>query len=524
MKKNSISIKYFKLFNALNIIFRKLEVLIIFMSFFQRQEPKYAAQPFSIHRSHMKTDEIYNPYSLEKSLPEETQISPEKTESFDNYQEQKSKNFQEGGLMNKKSPNYYLDLQNSFYSPQKRLRLIIVLSALGSILLFISPSIPSLSFKSNLFLSSTIIIGIILILIIYIIFNLYKLIYYSIPLIALSAFLLNAPIATILFGLGIILILIAFYHNLQYKHQNTSSFSFQTNNVSPFFNELLKKKPTPPTKDPAQLFRNDILSQQGNDNNFDSNISFSSNPVYFQSDRISASSSITQSDYLSDSNIKKLHEQTLEKLKLTSNQFNKYLSKMKEFISQSILSKIIKHLHSEQPFYYSMTNIPGYESNDNRKYISDRLKNLSLSKSLSSHNGDRGARETLTDQEWTTKRPSDNQIILHVLSVCFSRYMAGKSRMQFKQKYIFLDREPKWEKEGDILICAETTIDGKKRYYIYTTFESSQPDKFWAFDGYDSLYCVLTIFFWIVKEKYHFLLDGADLCDTPFFMNKIFSD
>jgi hypothetical protein len=69
-------------------------------------------------------------------------------------------------------------------------------------------------------------------------------------------------------------------------------------------------------------------------------------------------------------------------------------------------------------------------------------------------------------------------------------------------------------------LCCE----GFKNFYVLTKSENNQPERHWAGPGRDAIYSGLVLFFWFVGEKMGFLLEGADLTDSPFFMDRVFSN
>jgi hypothetical protein len=169
-----------------------------------------------------------------------------------------------------------------------------------------------------------------------------------------------------------------------------------------------------------------------------------------------------------------------------------------------------------------MLAVPGYENC--RSYILQRINGLAASQFLAGHYGDRGDR--WYDREWTTDLPSDNQIVLHILSVWLSYFMCGRRsgaiQMRFSQKYLCINREPEIENEDDILLCS----DNGSEFYVFTRqsqIDSAFPEKFYVFPGRDAMYAGLTLLFWFVKKKQRFLLEGADLTEPPMCMDRVFS-
>ncbi|OHT12859.1 hypothetical protein TRFO_17113 [Tritrichomonas foetus] len=214
-----------------------------------------------------------------------------------------------------------------------------------------------------------------------------------------------------------------------------------------------------------------------------------------------------------------LSSETLRKIGITSVAFSKYVTNMKSFVSKTILAKHAKKMHSDDSLIASMLAVPGYEHCN--AYVMHRVNSLSSSQFLAGHFGDKGDR--WYDREWTTDLPSDNQIVMYILSVWLSFFMSGKrkgrSQMLFNQKYLFIKRDPVLEGEDDILLCS----DDWSKFYVYTHYKSGTPEKFYAPPGRDSMYAGLTLLFWFVKEKKRFLMEGADLTDTPICMDRVFS-
>jgi hypothetical protein len=120
--------------------------------------------------------------------------------------------------------------------------------------------------------------------------------------------------------------------------------------------------------------------------------------------------------------------------------------------------------------------------------------------------------------------PSDNQIVMHILGTWLSFFMSGRPvdrrvRMVFHERFVRIEkREPKIEKDDELYLCS----DDWKRFYVLTRWGGSE-QRFWAFPGIDCMYAGLVLFFWFVKEKFDFALDGADLRDRPMFMERVYS-
>lgn len=209
----------------------------------------------------------------------------------------------------------------------------------------------------------------------------------------------------------------------------------------------------------------------------------------------------------------------LKKLGITTVMYNKYLSNFKSMISQTVLTKLIQKLHSEESMYITMLSVPGYEHC--RGYIIQRIKALASSQYLSGHFGDCG--DYYEGREWTTDSPSDNQIVMHILSVWFSYFMGGKNPDRFQnlfyEKYLFIKREPIFDDEESVLLCSDDYCN----FYVYTKYGDNIPEKFYTFLGRDSMYAGLMLFFWFIMKKKNFLLDAADFTETPMCIDRIFS-
>ena len=237
--------------------------------------------------------------------------------------------------------------------------------------------------------------------------------------------------------------------------------------------------------------------------------------TYAMADRANASTS--KSGAFSNDSYR-LAIEGLQKLGMTETQFNRYVSNMKQLIAKSILAKLVKMLHMDQPLVVQMLAVPRAESYG--EYVRNRIRAMST-QGLIGHLGDHG--EMWRDKEWTSDMPSDNQIVLHILSIMFSYLMCGKKmtnvRPIFDQKYLFIKREREIEDvENDVLLCT----DDFSQFYVYTKYKTQVPEKWYALPGRDSMYGALTLFFWFVKEKKNFFLEGADFADEPLCMERVF--
>ena len=237
--------------------------------------------------------------------------------------------------------------------------------------------------------------------------------------------------------------------------------------------------------------------------------------TYAMADRANASTSKT-GEFSNDAY--RLAIEGLQKLGMTETEFNRYVSNMKQLIAKSILAKLVKMMHSDEPLVVQMLAVPRAESYGD--YVRNRIRALS-EQGLVGHLGDHG--EMCRDKEWTSDMPSDNQLVMHILSIMFSYLMCGKKmtnvRPIFDQKYLFNKREREIEDvENDVLLCT----DDFSQFYVYTKYKTQVPEKWYALPGRDSMYGALTLFFWFVKEKKNFFLEGADFADEPLCMERVF--
>lgn len=320
------------------------------------------------------------------------------------------------------------------------------------------------------------------------------------------------------FSLSIILFIIAaIAYRAQIVRQSEQFLSIPQYNFSAQQSDLQNRIERPSE---MFLFNEEKYGKSAYDSTADATSSAggSNSRLYEISDR--PTSIIREMSYGQTTDYDQLSNDSFEKLSpgLTRVQFNIYNSNMKQFISKILLHKLAKGMYSDKPLFAAMLNIPGYDSC--REYIMQRIISLSSSRFLSGNYGDKGDR--WKEIEWTTDYPSDNQLILHVLSIWMSYFMGGRRKEAnlefFKQKYIYIKKEPKLENE-DILICS----DDWSNFYIYTQNHESKSysfEKFYLPSGKDSLISALTLFFWFVKEKKNYLIDGADLKDKPMYMDK----
>ena len=267
---------------------------------------------------------------------------------------------------------------------------------------------------------------------------------------------------------------------------------------------------------PSQMFAIYGSTNQIKTPEFYSDASVDLYPKFVNADRPTASkssvSSITRTlEAQTDSHA----NDTLKKLGLKLQIFNQYTSNMKNFIQKDILSKIVKNLSSDKPYIDMMLSVPNYD----QKHVIQRITYLASSPYLAGHTGEKG----------------DNQIVLHILSVWLSYLMTHSKEDKlpspvFSQKYLAIGgTEPKIQSDNDVYIVANNQYNS---FHIITRsfdslkkgnlIEASNVERFYARPGKDMMYSTLTLFFLIIKKKFEFLLDGADLQEPPFCMHRIF--
>lgn len=238
------------------------------------------------------------------------------------------------------------------------------------------------------------------------------------------------------------------------------------------------------------------------------------NGQFVNADR--ATASFGKIERIADVNIDQRALKALQDLSIPYTHFKQYLSNMKVFISQTLMKKLSTQLHSDDPMIETMLSVPKYEHC--REYTMQRVKELANSLS---HYGNKGTK--WEEREWSSELPSDNQIVLHILGTWLSFFMCGKKigkrpKLVFQQKFFSYHREPSSDDGKPVVIFTNDWSD----FSVITSFKSSPIIKYQAFSGLDSLYSALTIFFWIINEKYHYLLDGADLTDVPICIDRVY--
>ena len=244
---------------------------------------------------------------------------------------------------------------------------------------------------------------------------------------------------------------------------------------------------------------------------------------YNKADRASATFAEYESTSTDDASIEQLASASLKKLQLSSSQFSKYTLNMKSFIQKRLLKKLVPEIHKKDARIQEMITIPNYEHQ--KKYVIQRIRVLANSEYLAGQYGDKGV--AWDGKEWTTELPSDNQIVLHVLSVWISVQMDTMRdkvhfRNHFTERYMYIGSNPYKDEESPypVMLCSENWSN----FYVFAKFNSDSQEKFYAPIGRDSLYSALTIFFYIIKEKRKFILEGCNLVDSPFYMDKVFSN
>jgi hypothetical protein len=246
---------------------------------------------------------------------------------------------------------------------------------------------------------------------------------------------------------------------------------------------------------------------------------------YTQADRATSAINRTQFLLSADASIDQLASDAIHKLGISSTEFSQYLGNMKAFLTRSLLAKLAPELNSsDNQMIEDMVTVPKFEYA--REYVIHRVRCLARTAYLAGHFGPSGDRWNGREFE-SQKLPSDNQIVLHILGTWLSFFMSGRRlsgrvRMIFHEKFIAIERrEPRIEKETDLYLCS----DDWKRFCVLTRWpqKGGLEQRFWAFPGIDGLYAALVLFFWFVKEKFDFALDGADLRDRPIFMERVFS-
>jgi hypothetical protein len=238
---------------------------------------------------------------------------------------------------------------------------------------------------------------------------------------------------------------------------------------------------------------------------------------YVEADR--ASSSVKPSTFSAGGpDLESLAAETLRKLGLAAPIFNMYVANFKSFVAQRILAKLEKELRSDQDVIKSMITIQPFDCRD---YIAQRIKDLASSSTLAGHYGSQGA--SWNDREWTPDFPSDNQIVLHILDVWLSSFMSQRRTKMvgqpFSEKFLCVKKDPPIETDYEIKLWYDT--DHYRKFIVYTRWKG-ECERFCGMQGRDSMYGALTVFFWLVKEKRNFFLDGADLKESPICMDRVF--
>lgn len=241
---------------------------------------------------------------------------------------------------------------------------------------------------------------------------------------------------------------------------------------------------------------------------------------FVPSDRPTASFQSNVNTLSIDTSIDQLAADSLRSLGLSDSEYGQYLLNFKTFISNIILKKLVKELHSDSHLIEAIVSLPAYENH--REYVIERIKKLAASQYLAGHFGDRGDR--FKDSEWNSEMPSDNQILMHVFGTWLSYFMSHNKKHHltniFKTKFVTLKRDTSLESTQGQLLCVE---DWVRFYVLAKDKKTGQTRRFWAFPGRDSMYSALVIFFYIIKRDENNILDCADLQVEPICMDRVFS-
>jgi hypothetical protein len=272
-------------------------------------------------------------------------------------------------------------------------------------------------------------------------------------------------------------------------------------------------------------------------------------------DRATAHVGPIRRDLVELQNVDQRASRSLQLLNLTPATFVQYKDNLKTFIARNIIMKLELNLQSDDPMIKLMLEVPDYAHC--QQYVKQRIRGLATPH-LGTHQADRGDR--FEDREWSHEFPSDNQIVLHILTAWLSHRMTAskpgaRCPLVFKERFISIGKERKPEKEDDIILCSSPpppgTLQGEgaqrdanmqkeswKEFYVFTKFKKEQPAKtpadqtvpeqseqmrFWAPPGRDSMYGALTLFFYFVGKKLDNLIDAADLQDPSCGLHRIFT-
>jgi hypothetical protein len=264
--------------------------------------------------------------------------------------------------------------------------------------------------------------------------------------------------------------------------------------------------------DPSKAFarpRSEIAKKAPSSTNFSRR--------YVAADRVGAS--VKPSTFSAGGpELESLAGETLRKLGLAAPVFNTYVANFKSFVAQRILAKLEKELRKDQDVIKSMITIQPFDCRD---YIAQRIKDLASSGTLAGHYASQGA--NWNDREWTPDFPSDNQIVLHILDVWLSSFMSqGRIKrvgQPFSENFLCVKKDPQIETDEEIKLWYDN--DRYRKFVVHTRWKG-ECERFCEMQGRDSMYAALTIFFWLVKKKRNFLLDGADLRESPICMDRVF--
>jgi hypothetical protein len=194
---------------------------------------------------------------------------------------------------------------------------------------------------------------------------------------------------------------------------------------------------------------------------------------------------------------------------------------IKRFLSRRVLAKLAKEFQSDDEVVRQMLNVPGHDKSAD--YVKERVRLFSASEFLAGQLGNHGAR--FQDAEWTPDRPSDNEIVLHILSLWLSFRMTGKKKGQpvidkFAERHLGIMKERQVKNESDIFLCT----DDWNRFFVKVAPGYDGMAIYWAAAGRDALYQALVLFFKLVEIKLDWQLEGIDLTAPQIALDQLFQD
>jgi hypothetical protein len=243
--------------------------------------------------------------------------------------------------------------------------------------------------------------------------------------------------------------------------------------------------------------------------------------AFVNADRASAESREVRASPSRDAGeLDQLARQALDTLKIRS-RIDRSVRNVKRFLSRRVLAKLVREFQSGDPVVRQMLDIPGHEKSS--VYVKERVRLFSASEFLAGQLGGRGAR--FQDAEWTPGLPSDNEIILHILSVWLSFRMTGKKKGQpvidkFAEKHLAIVKERQVESETDIFLCT----DDWNKFFIKVAPGYDGTAIYWAGAGRDALYQALVLFFKLVEIRLDWQLEGIDLTAPRIALDQLFQD